>query len=278
VKVRPPSSLIAAAGIALAALGLGGTAWAAQDWTARTAANQFGAGRKSFGYTVNPGGRVQDGIVVVNHGATPLHLTVRAIGKGVGAWVRPDQGEVTVAPDASAEVPFTLTLPKSAAPGDYAGSIAGIPIRLRVGGPLKPSLAVQHVQVHYGKGDATVTYTVRNTGNATLTARQRVSVSGPFGRWKADSGRITDSPSLLPGTSWKGSARVRDVKPALRLSATVTLTPLLIDEAGSISPLASTKVTGHGWAVPWVPLLGLAVACGVVAAGLRLRPRRRATA
>ena len=129
---------------------------------------------------------------------------------------------------------------------------------------------------NYGSGDATVAYTVRNTGNATLTARQRVSVSGPFGRWKADSGRIPDSPALLPGTSWKGSAPVRDVKPVLRLAATVRLTPLLIDEAGSISPLPSTKSTGHGWAVPWVPLLGLAAVSGLVAAALPLRPRRRA--
>jgi hypothetical protein len=276
--LRPPSPGIIVVSVLLATLGLGGSAAAAQDWTAEGAANQFGAGRKSLGYTVNPGGQVQDGIVVANHGTTALHLAVRPAGKGIGTWVHPHSDSVTVAPGASAEVPFTLTLPKDAAAGDYAGRIAGFPIRLRVGGALKPSLAVEDVQVHYGKGDATVTYTVRNTGNATLTARQRVSVSGPFGRWRADSGRITDSPSLLPGTSWKGSARVRDVRPALRLSATVTLTPLLIDEAGSISPLASTKVTGHGWAVPWVPLLGLAVACGVVAAGLRLRPRRRATA
>jgi hypothetical protein len=276
VHLRAPSSLIIVAGVPLATLGLGARAAAAQDWTAETAANQFGAGRPSFGYTINPGGEVKDGLVVVNHGAAPLRLAVRPDGAGIAAWVHPDQRDVTVAPGGSAQVPFTLTLPKNASPGDYAGRIAGIPIRLRVGGALKPSLAVEDVHVRYGSGVATVTYTIRNSGNATLTARQNVSVSGPLGRWKREAGAVADSPSLLPRATWKGSATVRDVKPALRLTATVALTPLLTDEAGSISPLAAVRSTGHGWAIPWTVLAGLALVCGLAAAALRLRPRARA--
>ena len=52
----------------------------------------------------------------------------------------------------------------------------------------------------FGKGDATVTYTIHNTGNAILTARQAVSVSGPFGRWAVNAGKIADSPSCCPAT------------------------------------------------------------------------------
>ncbi len=96
-----------------------------------------------------------------------------------------DRDDVTVGPGESVEVPFAVTLPKDAAPGDYMGGIvtsaaegdeASIQIRLRVGGALKPSLAVENVHVDYsgtsnpiGKGDATVTYTIHNTGNAILT-------------------------------------------------------------------------------------------------------------
>ena len=60
-----------------------------------------------------------------------------------------DQDDVTVAPGESVEVPFVVTLPDDAAPGDYVGGIvtsgatSGIPIRLRVGGALKPSLSVE---------------------------------------------------------------------------------------------------------------------------------------
>ncbi|WP_127358803.1 hypothetical protein [Actinacidiphila soli] len=50
----------------------------------------------------------------------------------------------------------------------------------------------------FGKGDATVTYTIHNTGNAILTDRQTVHISGPFGRLDVRAGQIDDSPQLLP--------------------------------------------------------------------------------
>jgi hypothetical protein len=187
-------------------------------------------------------------------------------------------------------VPFAITLPRDAAPGDHVGGIvtaqagrrAGIRIGLRVGGALKPSLAVENVHVDYsgtpnpiGTGDASVTYTIHNTGNAILTARQTVSVSGPFGRWAVGAGRIADSPPLLPGDTWKVSAPLHAVAPALRLTATVTLVPLLTDAAGSIAPLAATKASEHAWTVPWSLLSAIIVLFGLVVAGLAFRPRRR---
>ncbi len=303
MQLRPPSRRTTVVSVLLAAAGLGGLLAgpaAAEDWSVIAADNQFGAGRRSYAYTVNPGGRVEDGVVVVNHGGTPLHLALRpadgftlkdAKPAGVGAWVHPDRDDVTVGPGASVEVPFTLTLPRDAAPGDYAGGIVasltrdrrvGIPIRLRVGGALKPSLSVERVRVHYsgtpnplGKGDATVTYTIHNTGNAILTARQAVALSGPFGRWAVNAGKLRDSPPLLPGDTWKASAPVHGATPALRLKATVTLVPLLTDAAGSTAPLAATKGSGHGWTIPWSLLLVIAVLCGLVVAALALTPRRR---
>ncbi|HEY6888934.1 MAG TPA: DUF916 domain-containing protein, partial [Solirubrobacter sp.] len=156
----------------LAALGLVGCfarPAAAAEWTVKTAANQFGDGRQDYRYTVNPGATVEDSIVVENPGTTPLHLTVYgadafttaagrldlraedAAAKGVGAWAHPAQADVTVPARGSVEVPFSVTLPKEAAPGDYVGGIVTadadqrlpIQVRLRVGGALKPSLAVE---------------------------------------------------------------------------------------------------------------------------------------
>jgi hypothetical protein len=310
--LHPPSPRTTVVCLVLATLGLGGLLAgpaAAADWTVAPAANDFGAGRQNYQYTLNPGGQVEDGIVVVNHGATPLDLALHAAdgvttgagkldlvtkdatSKGIGAWVRPDRGDVTVQPGESVEVPFAITLPDNAAPGDYVGGIVtsnadqrvGITIRLRVGGALEPSLAVESVRVHYsgtanpiGKGDATVTYTIHNTGNAILTARQTVSASGPFGRWAVRAGRLADTPALLPGDTWKVSAPLHDVTPALRLTATVTLVPLLTDAAGSTAPLAPSKASGHAWTVPWSLLLAVLAVCGLAVAGLALRPRRRA--
>ena len=62
------------------------------------------------------------------------------------------------------------------------------------------------------------------------------------------------------------SAPLHDVTPALRLTATVTLVPLLTDAAGSTAPLAATKASGHAWTVPWSLLLAIVVLCGLVVA------------
>jgi uncharacterized membrane protein len=289
----PLPRLIIAIALLTGTLARPAVAAADAPWTAKPAANQFGAERQSYGYTVNPGAQVQDDVVVANSGAAPLHLKLRAEPSKLAAWVRLGQDDVTVPAGQSVEVAFTLTLPKDAAPGDYAGGIltspaqAGGPrvpvtIRLRVGGMLEPSLSVERVQVHYassanplGKGDATVSYTIRNTGNAILTAHQAVSASGPFGRWEVRAGRLADTPQLLPGATWKGSAPVHGVAPAGRVTATVTLTPLLTDAAGSISPLAATKASGHALTIPWTLLLAVLVVIALIVA-VAVRIRRRA--
>jgi hypothetical protein len=300
----------------LGALGLSGAlassasaADGAARWTVEPAANRFGADRTGYGFTLGPGGRVQDAVVVVNQGDTTLRLALRpadavttstgrfglvdrgARATGVGAWVRLQREAVTVAPGSSVTVPFTVAPPEDATAGDHVGGIVtapagsdvqrGLQIRLRVSGPLKPGLAVAGVHVDYantanplGQGEATVSYTIRNTGNTILTARQAVSASGPFGTASVRAGRIPDSPPLLPGSTWKASAPLGDVTPALRLTATVALTPLLVDAAGSIAPLPTTTATGHAWAVPWTLLLALAVVAGLAGAGVR-RARRR---
>ncbi len=264
--------------VAALVLGLGG--WLARpamaaDWTLAPADNQFGPGRQSFGYTLNPGARLHDGLVVANAGSSPLRLALHA----ADAWVHPADADVTVPPGRSVEVPFAVTLPDDAKPGDYMSAIVTsadgtevrLPVRLRVGGALKPSLAIEDVRVH----DTTVTYTVRNTGNATLAARRQVSVSGPFGRWAKDAGKLPDVPALLPGATWEGSAHVPGVPPSLRLTATVRLMPLLTDAAGSTAPLATVETSGHGWAVPWPAVVPPIVLLGLVVATLTIRSRRR---
>ncbi len=264
--------------VVLAMLGLVGTLVppaAAEDvpWTVEPADNSFGADRQSYGYTLNPGGRIEDGVVVTNHGDTPLRLALDATPAN---WVQLDRDTVTVRPGESVGVPFTVTLPKDAPPGDHAGGIvasldeerrAGVPIRLRVGGALKPSLAVEDVRLH----DGTVSYTIHNTGNATLSARQSASVSGPFGLRAVAADKIADSPPLLPGATRNVSSPVHGVTPALRLTATVTLIPLLTDAAGSTAPLAATESAGHAWAVPWLLLLAIVVLGGLAALAFRSR-------
>ncbi|MFC5828350.1 WxL protein peptidoglycan domain-containing protein [Nonomuraea insulae] len=301
--------------LGLAAVWPGPAAAADTSWTVRTASNDFGADRPNYGYTVDPGGRLTDGLVVANPGTTPLHLAVYTADAlttedgrldlaakdtrpaAVGAWVHTERPEVTIPPGGSAEVPFTVTPPEDAAPGEYMGGIVtslaqageadtgrrlGIRIRLRVGGALKPGLSVENPRVRYsgtpnpfGKGEATVTYTIRNTGNAILTARQTVSVSGPFGGPGVRAGQIGDSPQLLPGGAWHVSVPVHGVAPALRLTGTINLVPLLTDAANSISPLTAVESTADTWTVPWTLPLLLVVLCGLVVVSRRFWKQRR---
>lgn len=268
--LRPTSLLLLAT---LGLVGLLARPAAAADWSVQPATNQFGDGREDFRYTLNPGGEAEDAIVVANQGTAPLRVTLRAD----LPWVNLDADTATVAPGDTAEVPFTVTLPGDAAPGDHAGAVAvtgggstaTLPIRLRVGGPLTPELTVEDVQV----ADARVTYVLHNTGNAILGAHQRVKLTGPFGRFAATVDPVPDAAALLPGERRTVSAPVRDMTPAVRLSATVTLTPLLTDAAGSTAPLQVVESTGHAWAIPWLPLL---VIVGVVAVVTALRSRHRA--
>ncbi|MFJ5684770.1 WxL protein peptidoglycan domain-containing protein [Streptomyces sp. NPDC093099] len=220
---------------------------------------------------------------------------------GIGAWARAGRDSVVIKPGTSAEVPFTVRVPGNATPGDYVGGVLtslkqadeaegisvdrrlGIRVKLRVSGELKPKLAVEDLHVDYtgsanpfAKGDATVTYTIHNTGNALLSARQTVSVSGPFGWLRTEAGDIAAPPELLPGESWKTKVPVHGVAPGVSVAATATLTPLLTDASGSTTSLKPVEATAHGWAVPWTLLLLIVVLLAAVVGAFILTRRTRA--
>ncbi|MGV9645345.1 WxL protein peptidoglycan domain-containing protein [Streptomyces sp. NPDC004822] len=324
-RLRPAALLRAAALVLLTALALtglrAGPAAAADgdvSWTVRTAANAYGDNRSSFGYAVNPGGTVEDTMVVTNRGRTTLRLAVYASdgyttdagqldlltrekkSVGVGAWVHPRATSLTLAPGKSADVPFTVSVPRNATPGDHVGGLLtslkqsdsaaginvdrrlGVRVALRVGGELTPRLAVEDLHVDYdgtanpfAKGTATVTYTVRNTGNALLSARQDVSVQGPFGSLRTAADDLKDTPKLLPGERWTVKVPVHGVAPGVRLTATATLLPLLTDPSGSTTPLKPVEATAHTWAVPWIVVLLLLAVAATLFLVRRARARRK---
>ncbi|MFC6161950.1 WxL protein peptidoglycan domain-containing protein [Kribbella jiaozuonensis] len=306
------ATLLAAVGVMTGA----GTAVAADDvpWSVSTAANSFGSDRQNYSYTVDPGGEVQDALVVANSSKTPLTLGVYAAdgfttddgrldlltddakSTGVGTWVHTPSAQVTIQPGKSLQVPFTLAVPAGATPGDHLGGIVtslkqsgdvdrrlAIRIRVRVSGALEPSVSVDDVKIHYSgtavpfaKADATVTYTIRNTGNAILAARPSTSLVGLFGAGRVGSAHVDDTPQLLPGESWKVSAKVDGVRPLIRETGTVTLLPLLTDAAGSTGTLDTVTATAHAWSIPWAALLVLVVLCLAVVVLVTSRRVRRA--
>ncbi|WP_263121190.1 DUF916 domain-containing protein [Cellulomonas sp. RIT-PI-Y] len=310
---------IAAAALLLGALTVPAAQAADTDvtWTVRTASGDLGADRTGFDYHLDPGGSIDDALVVANHGDEPLTLAVYAAdgyttdagqfdvltggtdSAAVGLWLAAGTDSVTVEPGATVDVPFTLTVPENATPGDYSGALVtsltqpdeqagitvdrrlGIRVDLRVGGDLAPALNVTDVHLSYdgtinpvGAGDGSVSYTLHNTGNTTISAQQDVQVSGPFGWFTVDAADLPTAPELLPGESWDVTVPVSGVMPSVRIGAAVSVVPVMTDAAGSTSTLAAVQGNAHEWAVPWASLVVLIAVGGLVWWVLRRRTGR----
>jgi hypothetical protein len=220
--------------------------------------------------------------------------------RGVGAWVKASASTVRVAPGETKQVPFHIAVPKGSAPGDYVGGIVttltqpgqasginvdrrlGIRIALRVSGALEPALAITDARARFGGGlnpfaggDATLSYTIRNTGNTTLSATQSVSATGPFGLFPVAAGKIAPPPDLLPGERRAVTVPLRGVAAAFWFAATAKVTPAFVDASGSTNPLAAVTATASAPAVPWTLLvIILVIAALAVGAGLLHRRRR----
>lgn len=278
-------------------------------WSVRTDSNGFGKERTSYTYAVDPGQSVSDALVITNHGSAALQLAVYAAdgytGAGgqldlltpaessnaVGAWTRASAATVTVGPDASTTVPFVLSVPATATPGDYVGGIVtslgssadqgisvdrrlGIRIGLRVSGALAPSLAIENPQVTWGgtwalgTGAATLSYTLHNTGNTTMGAQQSATIAGPFGWFPVDAGDVAPEVQILPGETRDVQITVPAVAGMLALLGSATVTPIVVDASGSTTGLAPVTTQAVGPAVPWlvliIGLLAIALALGAL--------------
>jgi hypothetical protein len=265
-------------------------------WGARPADNAQGASRPHFSYTLAPGAHLEDAWIVLNHGDKPLTLDVYAADGlvtpdgqlnvanrdvapvDVGSWVDVDADHVTIPPGKSAEIPFTITIPSDATPGDHTGGIVssltgtdpaavtverrlGARIYVRVDGELRPALRIERLTAsHAGstdlfpQGPLTVSFTVTNSGNTRMAGAAAVRLRGPFGL----ASRVVpldDLPELLPGSSYDVSATVPDVPATVRLSVTAVVTPTSAsadEESGT--PIAPVEARTSVWAMPWIPV------------------------
>jgi hypothetical protein len=220
-----------------------------------------------------------------------------------GSWVHllGVSGELTVPARSTGSpgqvvVPVEVNVPANATPGDHTAGIlavqtsvdpsdegtkvtleqrVGTRVYVRVSGEVQPELTVGDVSARYegtanpvGGGNATVTYTLTNTGNVNLGAESVVNVDGLL----ADSSASTpDAPLLLVGGSIEVTANVPDVLPQVRLTAKVNVTPIAAPT--DIPTELPVVVAGASfWAIPWV-LFGIVIA--LVLMGLLVHQRRR---
>ncbi|GAA3211125.1 WxL protein peptidoglycan domain-containing protein [Oerskovia jenensis] len=279
------------------------------------------AAAPTFDFTLDPGDTVTDELVVTNHGDVPLDLAVYAAdaftsptgaldvlptgtpSEDLGAWITADVPRVVVDPGGRGTVPFTLTVPADATPGDHTAAIVtslvtgageggvavdrrlGTRVLVRVAGDLAPSATVTEVDADYagswnpvGTGDAELTFTVTNTGNVRLAGPLSATVAGPAGVGSVVV-PLGDLPELLPGDPLTLTGTVSGVAPLGRLSASVTLAPVVATTASTTLPDGAASPSldlatgqGHLWAVPWS---AFALATLLVGAVLGLRALRR---
>ncbi|MFD4141695.1 WxL protein peptidoglycan domain-containing protein [Streptomyces sp. NPDC058572] len=221
--------------------------------------------------------------------------------KDVGSWVKLGKSVLSVPRRSHVIVPFTMTVPRNVTPGDHTGGIVaslsavrtdtkgnkvavdqrvGARIYLRVAGELKPQLTVEDLDTAYhgtanpfAAGSATVTYTVRNSGNVRLAARQAVHVRDPFGG-EAEVAKIRDVPELLPGAALRVTTSATGVLPAMRGTTSVTVDPRPVRGDVKHRVLPRVTRTAAFTAVPWA-LLVLLLVLAAATTVLLVRRRRR---
>ncbi|BCY12882.1 WxL protein peptidoglycan domain-containing protein [Actinoplanes sp. L3-i22] len=160
---------------------------------------------------------------------------------GLGTWIVSPVTSVEVPARTSADIPFTITVPANATPGDHVGGIvameaepsatteaAGAAVRvqravaariyLRVAGTILPGLSVPDLDVDVdapllpvGTGGV-MTYRVSNIGNVHLVPSATVTVTGLFGHriTAAGSGPSSD---MVPGAGGTFTARTSGIWP-----------------------------------------------------------------
>lgn len=270
-----------------------------------------------------PGSVVHDHIALLNQDSRPIALQTYAAdvvqtrsgglsadaagakGGKESAWVKVEAPKtVAVPPQTKAHgigftiVPITLTIPKTAEPGDHVvGLVAalravgtpgkGTPaitldqrvaarVYVRVSGDLTPDVEVDKIDSSFhgngaGHGTATVTYRVRNTGNVRVGVVPSVTVSGPFGAADrtAQGATITD---LLPGGTGTATVTIKGVwvmgVNPVDVKATVVAAP-----AGQDPGLGTVHGSSVLWATSWGQAVALVAVAGLVV-WLVLRARR----
>ncbi|MFG2658825.1 hypothetical protein [Streptomyces sp. NPDC048425] len=200
-------------------------------------------GRSYFYAEGVPGTVLQDKVAVTNPGGRPLTVRLRGAdadntGTGAlslrkrstdtGAWITFARREVKIPARTRAEVPFTVTVPADATPGDHPGAVvasangrdSGVSVHLRVSGPTLSALTVERVRVTGGR----ISYDLVNRGNTVLTPRLAVRADGVLGR-ALDRRPRTLPVELLPGRRvtlsepWKDAPALDSVRVRLTVTA-----------------------------------------------------------
>ncbi|WP_433533314.1 WxL protein peptidoglycan domain-containing protein [Micromonospora sp. CA-263727] len=286
-------------------------------WAVQPSGPDGPTGRSYFVYDAEPGQRIEDRVAITNLSKTPMTFAVYGadafttddggfglhpasqLAVDVGSWAAFAERTYRVPAGERVIVPFQLTVPANASPGDHAGgvvaSIAQVAtgggqrvnldrrvaarIYLRVAGPVRPALQVEAMRIGYdnplnpfGSGPVVTSYRLRNTGNVRLTGNAQVRVNAPFGIRMATTTPV-EVPELLPGAAITVTEQINGVVPTGRLAVDVVVDPATPDRI-----LPTVTRTATTWAMPWVWTAVLLAGLGwLLVTRLRARRRQRST-
>ncbi|MET9365177.1 hypothetical protein ABZX93_30295 [Streptomyces sp. NPDC006632] len=261
---------------------------ASGEWTAAPASGggtrPSADGRPYFYLEGAPGTVLEDTVSLSNPSGAPLTLSLRgaaayntadgsiAVRATPDPWITPAAPDVSIPPHTRADVPFSVTVPAGAQPGDHpaalvaaaGGRAVGIRLHVRVAGPTLSALTVESVRVD--KDRRLIRYALVNRGNIALTPSLAVRADGVFGRALRRAARPLPV-ELLPGRRveltepWPHPPALDHVDVRLDVTA-----------EGGAHASAAADVSF----VPWGAVAGAGlVLLGGAAAAARLAVRRR---
>ncbi|EFL15550.1 hypothetical protein, partial [Streptomyces sp. C] len=279
---------------------------AAPGWTAAPATARPGPARPYF-YLAGPAGTVlEDRLTLDNPGDREYTVTLRGAdadnapdgalavrpaapgASGAGSWISfGGSATVKLPPRTRAVVPFTVTVPPAAPPGDHPAAVvatgpgreAGVRIHLRVGGPAVAALTVEDVSVR-GHGSATtVDYTLVNRGNVTLTPELALSAEGTLHEMSGRPAARALPVELLPGRRARLSEPWPDAPALDRVALTLTATaPGAAPATAAAEAWLAPGGTAGLAAGALLALAGTALAALLLVRARRTRRLRRAAA
>ncbi|WP_423464979.1 WxL protein peptidoglycan domain-containing protein [Promicromonospora sp. MS192] len=288
----------------------------AVTWSVRPGDENGEDGRAWVEWEADPGQSRTEHMVVTNHGDETVEFRLSSAdgyftetgrfnmlpsdqeSVAAGRWIELPES-VTVPGGAAEVVPFTVTVPDDAEPGDHAAGVAasvhstgggevgvesrvGFRVMTRVTGELDPSLGLAASASYTGRpnpfeaGVVEVAYALRNTGNMRLNARPEITLSGPFGlRDRTVQG--AEIVEIAPGQTRHGTVRLTEAWPLGAYDVTVVAQPVPVSDELSFGGVEPASARTTVLAMPWPQLLVLLLAALLAtwSALHRRRGRRR---
>lgn len=279
---------------------------------------EYGTDRANYAYDLDPGDVVRDVLDVTNRGSTDLHLAVYGAdgltttsgqidllpadqpSVDLGTWIVPDVGEIDVPAGQTVAVPFTVTVPADAAPGDHSGGILtslsaasgddgtvrldrrlALRMHVRVTGELAPGLSVTGLTVDresaanpFAGDTLVIRYRLTNSGNTRLLPTDAVAVSGLVGAARVVDVSGADPVEVLAGSSLDREITVTGVHTWGRADVRVQAQGTAVGSGNGGAVTASAELGMI--ALPWAALIGLLVLVATVVTVVILLRRRSA--